>query len=95
MPRQRYSIARARDQLARLVHEAEKGKPVELTRRGHPVAVLVSAAEYSRLSSARPGFWAALTSFRKRFDVDRTGLTEAEFDPDGLRDRSAGGEFAW
>ena len=37
-----YSIAKARDQLAELVHRAEKGAAVELTRHGKPVAVILS-----------------------------------------------------
>ena len=41
-----YSIAEARDNFPRVVHEAETGEAVELTRRGKPVARLttVSAA---------------------------------------------------
>jgi prevent-host-death family protein len=42
----RYSIAEARDRLARLVHDAEKGIAVELTRLGKRVAVLVSMKDY-------------------------------------------------
>lgn len=45
-----YSIAQARDQLPQLVHTAEQGTPVELTRRGKQVAVILSAKEYDRLS---------------------------------------------
>lgn len=44
-----YSIAEARDHLARIVHEVESGGPVRLTRRGKPVAVIVAILEYERL----------------------------------------------
>ena len=36
----RHSIAEARNHLPELVRQAESGKPVELTRRGEPVAEL-------------------------------------------------------
>ncbi|MGH8680224.1 MAG: type II toxin-antitoxin system Phd/YefM family antitoxin [Burkholderiales bacterium] len=44
-----FSISEAKDQLPRIVHEAEAGGAVALTRRGKPVAVLISKAEYDRL----------------------------------------------
>ncbi len=43
-----YSIAEARDGLAKLVHQAESHSPVVIKRRGRPVAVLVSYEEYER-----------------------------------------------
>jgi prevent-host-death family protein len=46
-----YSIAQARNQLSELVHQAESGKTVKLTRRGKPVAVVVSLAAYESLAS--------------------------------------------
>jgi prevent-host-death family protein len=44
-----YSISEAKDQLPRIVHEAEAAGAVALTRRGKPVAILISKAEYDRL----------------------------------------------
>jgi prevent-host-death family protein len=43
------SISEAKDQLPRIVHEAEAGSAVALTRRGKPVAIILSKAEYDRL----------------------------------------------
>lgn len=48
-----YSIAQARNQLSELVHQAESGKAVKLTRRGKPVAVVVSLATYESLSASK------------------------------------------
>jgi len=45
-----YSVAEAREKLAHVVHEAEEGTTVELTRRGKPVAVVLSHIAYERLS---------------------------------------------
>jgi antitoxin Phd len=67
MPKQ-YSITEARDNFPRVVHEAESGESVELTRRGKPVAVLISLEEYRRLATGRPSFWAAYEEFRRRHE---------------------------
>jgi antitoxin Phd len=48
-----YSIAEARHNLAAIVHEAERQSPVALTRRGEPVAVLLSIQEYQPLARER------------------------------------------
>jgi prevent-host-death family protein len=85
-----YSIAQARDQLTQLVHQAEQG-PVELTRRGKRVAVILSAEAYDRLLVPKSDFWTSLVKFRER-------LVEAniDIDPDevfkDVRDRSPGRE---
>ena len=60
----RVSIADARDHLTALVRSAEEGHPVELTRRGKLVAVLVSSQEYEKLTSGRPDLWAGIQKFR-------------------------------
>ena len=48
---ERYSIAEARRNLPKLVHEAERGKAVELTRRGESVAMLISRRRFEQLAS--------------------------------------------
>lgn len=64
------SIAEARDRLASLVHEVEEGAPVEITRRGRPVAVLVSYHEYQRLLGEGPSFWDAMLAYRSATGLD-------------------------
>lgn len=61
----RYSIADARNRLPRLVHEAESRGPVELTRRGAPVAILTSIEDYQAGRSSRHRLWDAVMRFRK------------------------------
>jgi prevent-host-death family protein len=87
-----YSIAEARNQLPSLVHDAERGVRVELTRRGKPVAVLLSVREYQRLSGGGKGLWSALKEFRARHDL--TAL-DAESVFEGVRDRSPGRTGKW
>ncbi len=55
MPKQ-YSIAEARNHFTAIVRDVEREAAVELTRRGKPVAVLLSVQEYKRLSSNKGGF---------------------------------------
>lgn len=87
-----YSIAQARDHLPALVHDAEKGSLVELTRRGKAVAVLISVAEYERLSHERPDVWLLLKAFRERNDLEELDVEEIFGD---VRDRSPGREVKW
>ena len=75
----RYSIAEARQDLPRLVRRVEGGRPLEITRRGKPVAVLMSAADYLRLAGEGPSFAAAVRALRKRFAVEALGIGDEEF----------------
>ena len=85
-----YSIADARDRFTELVHEAEQGNPVALTRRGQPVAVILSMRAYQRLSGGGADFWQALGQFRKEHDMQQLGIDDTTFAK--LRDRSLGRE---
>ena len=88
-----YSIAEARQNLAAIVHEAERRSPVALTRRGQPVAVLLSMQEYQRLLSKEIHFWDAYTAFRNSVD-----LTQLDIEPNvfhGVRDPEPGREVEW
>jgi prevent-host-death family protein len=66
----------ARNNLPRLVREAERGKAVELTRRGEAVAVLIGRRQYERLTGQYRSFADAYEQFSK--DVD---LAELAIDP--------------
>lgn len=88
MIRQQYSIADARRNLPSLVDEAEAGCEVQLTRRGRPVAVVVSMDQYERLKASRGTFAETYRAFRQRFPAGTTGLGSRYFE--GLRDRGGG-----
>ena len=84
----RYAIADARANLPTIVDEVEAGNQVELTRRGKPVAVVVSGREYARLRSERPRFADAYRTF-----LGRVRLREIEAETDafeGLRETGTG-----
>jgi len=82
------SIADARNRLAKVVHDVETGPHVELTRRGRPVAMIVSVREFETLAGARGSFASALRRFRKAHDLQNAGVGRSFLR--GLRDDSPG-----
>ena len=85
-----FSIAEAKNRLPTIIHYVEKGPYVKLTRRGKPVAVLLSIQEYERLSRKHTGFWSAVSEFRRKIDDEGIEISDRDFK--GLRDLSAGRE---
>ena len=86
----RYSIAEARHNLAAIVHELEAQPIIELTRRGAPVAVLLSLDAYRQLQRAPPSFWEAYMAYRATLDPAAFGNEADAFD--AVRDPSPGRE---
>ena len=84
----RYSIAEARSRLPTIVDEAEAGSEIELTRRGQPVAVVVSCHVFERLRGRRRHFGDAYRAFLDRHSLEEIGLD----DTSGIstRDKSVG-----
>ena len=82
-----FSIAEAKSKFAQLVHQAEGGQPARITRRGRAVAVLVSEADYVRLSTPREGLLAFTQALRA--EASQRGLALfTDDDWSGLRDKS-------
>jgi prevent-host-death family protein len=61
-----------------LVHEVERGKKIELMRRGKRVAVLMSWDEYDRLRATRPSPEQALQAWRAQLPADFEGFSDDE-----------------
>lgn len=70
----RYSIAEARTHLPTIVDHAEAGLTVELTRRGKPVAVVVSLREFERSRTHRARFSEAYGTFLASHRLEDIGL---------------------
>jgi prevent-host-death family protein len=84
----RYSIADARANLSEIIDQAQAGETVELTRRGRPVAVVLSREVFERLSSGRQRFGVVYRAFLERFSLAEVGLDDELFAT--ARDRSPG-----
>ena len=87
--RKPHSISEARSNLPKLVREAESGQPVELTRRGERVAVLIGRRQYDELAAKPRRFSEAWDEFTREIE-----LTALDIDPDelftGVRDARPG-----
>jgi len=89
------SIAGAKAHLTRLIHQAESGEAIHITRRGKPVAVLVSEREYARLRQGkeRPDFWQLVAEMRS--DPEFEAIDWASKEVDSWRDRRAAKDTEW
>ena len=89
------SIAEAKNQLTRLIRAAENGKPVHITRRGKPVAVLLSEDEYARLLQGRKhdNFWNLIVEMRSDPEFQAVDWTPEEIA--SWRDRELAPDFEW
>jgi prevent-host-death family protein len=75
----RYSIAEARSNLPSIVDQVEAGQEIELTRRGKPVAVVVSLRELERLRGEREPFGEAYRRFLKTHELREMRADESVF----------------
>lgn len=90
----RVSIAEARNHLPRLVQEAEAGEPVSITRRGRPVAVLLSEQAYARLLAPREGIVDFLHQWRAEVAAQGAAFADgSEFED--LRDHTPARPIDW
>lgn len=89
------SIVEAKAQLTNLIRQAEQGETVHITRRGKPVAVLLSEDEYKRLHQEQKqgNFWNLISEMRSDPAFEPVDLPREEVD--SWRDRRPVREFKW
>lgn len=89
------SIAEAKTHLTHLIHKAERGEAVHITRRGKPVAVLLSEDEYARLhqGQVQRDFWDLMTEMRADPAFEPIDWNDEEIE--SWRDRRATRDFEW
>ncbi|MEJ8857658.1 type II toxin-antitoxin system Phd/YefM family antitoxin [Variovorax robiniae] len=95
---QQIPFSQARANLADTLRSVETGnEPALISRRGAPAAVLMSVAQFRRLSASAQGFASKLDDWRQQHLVagdDHTG--EGWADPfANIRDTTAGRDFKW
>jgi prevent-host-death family protein len=68
----RFSIAQAKDHFCAIIESAERGTIVTVTRRGGPVARVISEAKYEKLIARRRKMaWSAPVHDTRGFRFDR------------------------
>lgn len=80
------SVAQAKNGLPAIIHEAEDGEDIGITRYGQPVAVLMSHERYRTLAARSHGFRQALRAFMTE-SVSREGACLDDGEVDTWRDR--------
>jgi len=88
------ALFEAKNRLTDLVRQTEHGPPVEITRHGKPVSVLMGIEHYRQVAARNRGFFSALEVFRTDCvaslqAADAAGPADAFAD---LRDRTGGRE---
>lgn len=81
-----YSIAEAKNKFTKLVQRAEQGEAVRITRRGKPVAVLVSERAYARKQGKRRSYFDFLDEWHA--ENKRLGITFTGHEFDNIRDKT-------
>ena len=91
---QSFSIADARSQFPKIIHKVEKGDVAQLTRRGEPVAVLLSLKEYNALLSQSKG---SLLQALKAYKVlkHKAGEDLSNKEVDSWRSEEIGRKLPW
>ena len=85
------TIAQAKNHLPKLIHAAEAGDDIRISRHGKLVAVLISAERYQQHFNASEGLFQAIMQWRE----NQSGLDLIDAEVDSWRDRSPARDFAW
>ena len=83
-----YSIAETKNNLSQLVHKAEEGELIQITRRGHSVAVLLSIEEFEKIKQPAASPADALKQFLGNKDFKNVDIDTQIFDD--LRAKQSG-----
>ncbi len=89
-------LSTAKAQLAGLVHAAESGEVVHISRHGKAVAVLLSEQAYAALQGEAKGArtWEAIAQWRRAGRAQQYDDWPGDLKIETWRDRSAGREVA-
>lgn len=86
------TIAEAKSNLSQLIHQLESDEVIHLTRHGKPVAVMLSEANYQKLTQKNNGLFQAIQQWRGQLRED-SALTEAELKQ--LRTSAQERRYSW
>ena len=85
------TIAEAKNNLPKLIHAAEAGGDIHISRHGQPVAVLISEARYQQFFSSGKGVFPAISAWREQ----SCGVDLSDEEVDSWRDKTPAREFSW
>jgi prevent-host-death family protein len=83
------TIAEAKNNLSKLIHQLESDEAIHLTRHGKLVAVMLSEASYQKLTHHDSRLYQAIQDWRSQ----QVGMTETELK--SVRATYPGREFSW
>lgn len=86
------SIAEAKNNLPQLIYQLETNDVIHLTRHGKPVAVMLSEANYQKLTAKSSKLYQSIQQWRKQLTEDYA-LTEIELR--SLRSSDSGRKLVW
>lgn len=86
------TIAEAKNNLSQLIHQLDSDEAIHLTRHGKPVAVMLSEANYQKLTQKNNGLFQAIQQWRGQLNSD-SALTDAELKQ--IREAGQEREFSW
>jgi prevent-host-death family protein len=86
----RYSTQQLYQHLTEVISQIQQGKAIEITQEGETVAVILSVAEYQRLTAPKSSFWQSLQQFRQQTNIEELGIESDVFA--GVRDITPGRE---
>ncbi len=85
------TITHAKNHLPKLIHAAEAGDDIRISRHGKLIAVIISAERYQQHFNMGTNIFQSIMQWReKQSSLD---LTDAEID--SWRDHSPAREFTW
>lgn len=88
------TIADAKNNLSQLLAQLDGNEPIQLTRYGKPVAVILSQAGYQQLIQPNKKLYQAIMNWREQHDGRiNLGFSDAELDE--LRGKDSGRDFSW
>jgi prevent-host-death family protein len=86
------TIAEAKNNLPQLIRQLESDEAIHLTRHGKPVAVMLSEANYQKLTQKNQGLYQAIEHWRAQCEGEGA-LTEVELK--NIRASGQGRDFSW
>ncbi len=91
MQSKQYSLEEILINSNKIIQEVTEGEAIQITRDGKEFAVIISQAEYEKLSNKKPSFWESIERFRQEYNVEAADIDPSEIFA-GVRDKSPGRE---